>query len=147
MNFKRNSDSFSSFAWPKEFPINLSATRYKNDGKIEKNDDDDQLEQKLNSLCRRGFLKAQTDEERNFLSRVCDVHDEEENEGNEILYDEESSSNHQTDDGLIKKLPRLSTHSGFGYGQHLGKVYRIAWIKDIYCCHSKPLISTGASSS
>lgn len=112
MNFKRNSDSFSSFAWPKEFPINLSATRYKNDGKIEKNDDDDQLEQKLNSLCRRGFLKAQTDEERNFLSRVCDENVGDENKGNEILYEE------TTRPVESKKLPRLAN----GYGQHLGRV-------------------------
>ena len=77
-----------------------------------------QLEQKLNSLCRRSFLKAESAEERKFLSRVCD--DEEQNEGNDILYDEESSSDGQTEDNLIKKLPRLS--SGYGYGDHLGKV-------------------------
>ena len=123
MNFKKQSDTFNSFAWPQEFPINPSDAPFGNDGKIEKNDnDDDQLKQKLNSLCRRSFLKAKTAEERNFLSRVCDVQDGDENKGNEILYDEEPSSSHQTDDSLIKKLPRFSTPSGYGYGRHLGKV-------------------------
>ena len=119
MNFQQNSDTFNSFAWPEEFPTNPSVARYDNVGKIEKmekNDNDHQLEQKLDSLCRRSFLKAATSEERNFLARVCD--DGEENEGNEIVSDEESSSNHQTGDNLIRKLPRLSS----GYGHHLGKV-------------------------
>ena len=122
MNFQQNSDTFNSFAWPVEFPTNPSVARYDNAGKIakiakiEKNDNEDHLEQKLNSLCRRSFLKAETSEERNFLSRVCDVG--EENQGNEILYDEESSSNQPTEDNLIRKLPRLSS----GYGHHLGKV-------------------------
>ena len=116
MNFQQNSDSFTSFAWPKEFPINPAVARYENAGKIEKNDNEDQLEQKLNSLCRRSFLLAESAEERKFVSRVCD--DREQNEGNEILYDEESDSNHQTEDNLIKQLPRLSS----GYGHQLGKV-------------------------
>ena len=72
----------------------------------------------MNSLCRRSFLKAETSEERKFLSRVCG--EGEQNEGNDILYDEESGSNQETEDNLIKKLPRLS--SGYGYGHHLGKV-------------------------
>ena len=151
MVFKQNSDTFDSFAWPEEFPTNPSSAPYENYGKIEKNDNnEDQLEQKLNSLCRRSFLKAETAEERNFLSRVCGVHEGEENKGNEILYDEESSSNHQTDDSLIKKLPRLSTvPSGYGYGQHLGKVYQIEdchCLTDIYCCDWKAMMSTGATS-
>ena len=115
MNFQQNSDTFNSFAWPQEFPTNRYDKAAKI-AKIEKNDNEDHLEQKLNSLCRRSFLKAETSEERNFLSRVCDVG--EENQGNEILYDEESSSNQPTEDNLIRKLPRLSS----GYGHHLGKV-------------------------
>ena len=80
-----------------------------------------QTEQKLNLLCMRSFLKAKTAEERNFLSRVCDDgRDQNQNTGNEILCDEDSSSKHQTEDNRIKKLPRLSNN--YGYGHHLGKV-------------------------
>ena len=109
---------FHSFAWPQEFPISPTVARYENDVEIEKTDTDDQLEQKLNSLCRRSFLQAETAEERKFLSRVCD--DVEDNQGNEILHDEESSSSQETEDNPIRKLPRLS--SGYSYGHHQGKI-------------------------
>ena len=122
MNFKKQSeDLFHSVAWPnwpQEFPISPTVARYENDVEIEKTDTDDQLEQKLNSLCRRSFLQAETAEERKFLSRVCD--DVEDNKGNDILYDEESSSSQETEDNPIRKLPRLS--SGYGYGHHQGKI-------------------------
>ena len=82
-----------------------------NDVELEKKDDE-KVKQKLNSLCRRSFLSAESEEERNFLSRVCDENVGDENKGNEILYEE------TTRPVESKKLPRLAN----GYGQHLGRV-------------------------
>ena len=103
----RRSNTFSSFAWPDEF-----GDKYQGEINREKNDED-KMKQKLNSLCRRSFLTADTEEERNFLSRVCDENDEDENKGNEILYDEVSSTG---GGNVIKRLPRLPS----GYGHHFG---------------------------
>ena len=104
--------AFSNFAWPEEFGYRQLEDRYQdNDVELEKKDDE-KVKQKLNSLCRRSFLSAESEEERNFLSRVCDENVGDENKGNEILYEE------TTRPVESKKLPRLAN----GYGQHLGRV-------------------------
>ena len=103
----RRSNTFTSFAWPDEF-----GDKYQGEEINREKNDEDKMKQKLNSLCRRSFLTADTEEERNFLSRVCDENVGDENKGNEILYEE------TTRPVESKKLPRLAN----GYGQHLGRV-------------------------
>ena len=109
----RGSSTFSSFSWPVEFGNSESGVEFDEEKINRVENEKDQIKQKYNSLCKRSFLTADTEEERNFLFRVCDENGEDENKGNDILYKEASSTGGSN---AIKWLPRLA--SGSGYGQH-----------------------------